>query len=98
MSWLGTRPSLERQRVSGAMMMRLRRSQGPMRMGSRSVGIGDRIAGFGPSSNAAAARDPGWTSAQALNFAGRELALAAYRHAVEARYRFFSYGDSMLIV
>jgi S-adenosylmethionine:tRNA ribosyltransferase-isomerase len=31
-------------------------------------------------------------------FAGRELALAAYRHAVEARYRFFSYGDSMLIV
>lgn len=31
-------------------------------------------------------------------FAGRELALAAYRHAVEARYRFFSYGDCMLIV
>jgi len=31
-------------------------------------------------------------------FAGRELALAAYRHAVERRYRFFSYGDCMLIL
>lgn len=31
-------------------------------------------------------------------FAGRELTLAAYRHAVEARYRFYSYGDCMLIV
>ncbi len=31
-------------------------------------------------------------------FAGRELALAAYRHAVEQRYRFFSYGDCMLII
>ena len=31
-------------------------------------------------------------------FAGTELTLAAYRHAVEARYRFFSYGDCMLIV
>ncbi len=30
-------------------------------------------------------------------FAGRERVLAAYRHAVEARYRFFSYGDCMLI-
>ncbi|HEV3201713.1 MAG TPA: tRNA preQ1(34) S-adenosylmethionine ribosyltransferase-isomerase QueA [Bryobacteraceae bacterium] len=30
--------------------------------------------------------------------AGTELALAAYRHAVEARYRFYSYGDCMLIV
>lgn len=30
-------------------------------------------------------------------FAGRELTLAAYRHAVEQRYRFFSYGDCMLI-
>ena len=31
-------------------------------------------------------------------FAGKELALAAYRHAVDARYRFYSYGDCMLIV
>lgn len=29
--------------------------------------------------------------------AGRENILAAYRQAVEARYRFFSFGDSMLI-
>ena len=31
-------------------------------------------------------------------FAGREPVLAAYRHAVRARYRFYSYGDCMLIV
>ena len=31
-------------------------------------------------------------------FAGKDLALAAYRHAVQARYRFYSYGDCMLIV
>jgi len=30
-------------------------------------------------------------------FAGKEQALAAYRHAVSARYRFYSYGDCMLI-
>ena len=30
-------------------------------------------------------------------FAGRELVLAAYEHAVEAGYRFYSYGDCMLV-
>ena len=30
-------------------------------------------------------------------FAGRERILDAYRHAIEQRYRFFSYGDAMLI-
>jgi S-adenosylmethionine:tRNA ribosyltransferase-isomerase len=31
------------------------------------------------------------------SFAGRDLTLAAYRHAVAARYRFYSYGDCMFI-
>jgi S-adenosylmethionine:tRNA ribosyltransferase-isomerase len=30
-------------------------------------------------------------------FAGREHTLAAYRHAVQAEYRFFSYGDAMFV-
>ncbi|HWQ34427.1 MAG TPA: tRNA preQ1(34) S-adenosylmethionine ribosyltransferase-isomerase QueA [Blastocatellia bacterium] len=30
-------------------------------------------------------------------FAGRELTLQAYRHAVRSRYRFYSYGDCMFI-
>jgi S-adenosylmethionine:tRNA ribosyltransferase-isomerase len=31
-------------------------------------------------------------------FAGLEKILAAYKHAIEQRYRFYSYGDAMLIV
>jgi S-adenosylmethionine:tRNA ribosyltransferase-isomerase len=31
-------------------------------------------------------------------FAGLERIKAAYAHAIEARYRFFSYGDAMLIL
>jgi S-adenosylmethionine:tRNA ribosyltransferase-isomerase len=31
-------------------------------------------------------------------FAGKDLTLCAYRHAVDARYRFYSYGDCMLIL
>lgn len=31
-------------------------------------------------------------------FAGRDLVLAAYQHAVEQNYRFYSYGDCMLIL
>jgi len=31
-------------------------------------------------------------------FAGREKILAAYRTAVDERYRFFSFGDAMLIL
>ena len=30
-------------------------------------------------------------------FAGRENIMRAYHHAVEARYRFFSYGDAMFV-
>lgn len=32
------------------------------------------------------------------SFAGRELIMNAYKHAVEKRYRFYSYGDCMLIL
>jgi S-adenosylmethionine:tRNA ribosyltransferase-isomerase len=31
-------------------------------------------------------------------FAGQELVLEAYRKAVEERYRFYSYGDCMLLI
>jgi S-adenosylmethionine:tRNA ribosyltransferase-isomerase len=31
-------------------------------------------------------------------FAGLELTLAAYRHAIAMRYRFYSYGDTMVII
>jgi S-adenosylmethionine:tRNA ribosyltransferase-isomerase len=31
-------------------------------------------------------------------FAGRDLVLAAYRHAVEHDFRFYSYGDAMLVL
>ena len=46
---------------------------------------------------------PSWfTSAGTLlmlvsAFAGYERVMAAYRHAVAARYRFFSYGDAMFL-
>ncbi|TDM08027.1 MAG: hypothetical protein C4K60_00430 [Ideonella sp. MAG2] len=30
-------------------------------------------------------------------FAGYEQVMALYRHAIEARYRFFSYGDAMVL-
>jgi S-adenosylmethionine:tRNA ribosyltransferase-isomerase len=31
-------------------------------------------------------------------FAGREATLRAYGHAVSERYRFYSYGDAMLVL
>jgi len=31
-------------------------------------------------------------------FAGLENILTAYRHAIQQRYRFYSYGDAMLIL
>jgi S-adenosylmethionine:tRNA ribosyltransferase-isomerase len=31
-------------------------------------------------------------------FGGKDLVMAAYRHAVESEYRFYSYGDCMLIL
>jgi len=34
----------------------------------------------------------------ACAFAGRELVLEAYRHAVSQKYRFYSYGDCMLVI
>ncbi|HEX7894137.1 MAG TPA: S-adenosylmethionine:tRNA ribosyltransferase-isomerase, partial [Terriglobales bacterium] len=30
-------------------------------------------------------------------FGGKERVLAAYRHAVEQQYRFYSYGDCMFV-
>jgi S-adenosylmethionine:tRNA ribosyltransferase-isomerase len=31
-------------------------------------------------------------------FAGRETIMRAYEHAIAERYRFFSFGDSMLLL
>ena len=36
--------------------------------------------------------------AMVMAFAGRDLTLTAYREAIRRRYRFLSYGDSMLIL
>lgn len=33
-----------------------------------------------------------------IAFAGMKLVMSAYRHAIDARYRFYSYGDCMLIL
>ena len=33
----------------------------------------------------------------ACAFGGKERVLSAYHHAVQSKYRFFSYGDAMLI-
>lgn len=30
-------------------------------------------------------------------FAGRDFVLEAYRHAVDEKYRFFSFGDAMFV-
>ena len=38
-----------------------------------------------------------WWMLSVFDIAGREPVLAAYRHAVGQRYRFFSYGDCMFI-
>jgi S-adenosylmethionine:tRNA-ribosyltransferase-isomerase (queuine synthetase) len=43
----------------------------------------------------AGARLPAWALVSA--FAGRERILEAYHHAIQEKYRFFSYGDAMLI-
>ena len=34
----------------------------------------------------------------ACAFAGTDLVLRAYRHAIEAQYRFYSYGDASLFL
>jgi len=35
---------------------------------------------------------------QVSAFGGHELIMRAYQEAVERKYRFFSYGDAMLII
>ncbi|MCK5639175.1 MAG: S-adenosylmethionine:tRNA ribosyltransferase-isomerase, partial [Gammaproteobacteria bacterium] len=31
-------------------------------------------------------------------FAGRKIIMNAYQHAIDERYRFFSYGDAMFVL
>ncbi len=38
------------------------------------------------------------TDSEAADFSGRDLVLKAYNHAIKENYRFFSFGDAMLII
>ena len=44
------------------------------------------------------AQQAGKSNEQVDSFAGRDLILKAYQHAIDKKYRFFSFGDAMLII